>query len=305
MLTRGVHGAHCQSHSVCPAYQKERIRMGTILPRRFSSLFRGRPWWLLAGMLMLLALSATFASITAQTPGEVLDQQQIAMATTTIITDADPLDDTCNLRGQTFTAGFSGMLSRIELLLSRTNSPLNGSLPSDLTVELWAVSGGAPTGAPLATATIAAASVPTGFSTLVSAAFPSPAPAIIAGTSYAVTAHLATNVNNGSAYNFGITNADLYAGGTFVFSNCGALTFTVDSRFDLGFRTFVIPAPATPTATVTPAFVCPAGFECATPAPTATPATTVTPVATPAPTCPAGSECAMSRHPAQAMNGQN
>jgi hypothetical protein len=119
---------------------------------------------------------------------------------------------TTSWAGQTFTAGISGLLSRVDVDLACYQC--TGTTP-DLTVSLRATAGGMPTGPDLATATI------TGFSAGADAYYTavfSPPLAVTAGTQYAIVIRPTSDPSQGIGYVWLSTNNDAYAGGTLVYS---------------------------------------------------------------------------------------
>ena len=143
--------------------------------------------------------------------------------------------------GQTFKAGVSGQLTRVDLDLFC--SSCTGTTP-DITVSIRATTGSpaVPTGADLATATI------TGFSSgsggYFTANFTSP-PTLTAGTTYAAIFRAASNPSAGTyAYVCSCTapNSNPYANGQRVTSANSGSTWTADTTSggrDLGFTVFM------------------------------------------------------------------
>jgi len=143
--------------------------------------------------------------------------------------------------GQTFTPAVSGTLTKVDITL--LCSSCSGTTPN-LTLSIRTTSGGFPTGADIASATIPGfASVTPTFYTAI---FASP-PTLTAGTKYALVVRPVANPSTGS---YGIprsgtpgTGADVYAGGTRI---AGATSGTVWSTpltagisTDAGFRTYM------------------------------------------------------------------
>ena len=118
----------------------------------------------------------------------VLDQSQEDVTIGFIVGDQDPTDDFPRFTiAQTFTAGLSGPLGKVELNLNRINLVEVPELP--ITVEIRTVSGLDPSDTVLATATIPASAIPIAQAPAwVPATFDAPA-AVVAGTQYAIVAY--------------------------------------------------------------------------------------------------------------------
>lgn len=188
-------------------------------------------------VMVALCLGAVLPGVAS---AGTLDQQQTASENFYVIDSGSSL-------AQTFTAGISGSLDRVDLLLSET--PSSGLPPVKVDIRDVGSVGPAPT--VLASASIPAASIPQTF-TFVPATFASPA-AVAAGRRYAIVAYSGTE---GSYYKWGAeVSADLYPGGA-VFSDTtnfppGPSTLwnlVNGGKSDLAFKTYVVPAP-TPAAT--------------------------------------------------------
>jgi hypothetical protein len=138
---------------------------------------------------------------------------------------------------QTFTAGVTGGLDRVELSL-RQDDHSDGS---PLTVEIRNVAAGAPGTGVLATAELAASEIPPDGSPLafVPANF-SPAVPVTAGTQYAIVAYTA----NQGAYWWGLDTLDVYPGGqtSYRLSSPPGTWTTPDFPGDVAFKTYVEPA---------------------------------------------------------------
>ncbi|MGH3136476.1 MAG: hypothetical protein ACRDPV_08295 [Gaiellaceae bacterium] len=144
--------------------------------------------------------------------------------------------------GQTFTAGTTGNLDQVDLLLYRVGSPGN------LSVEIRPVSDGVPSNTILSTATVAESSVPVGNPGWVSV--PLSAPAIsTAGTQHAIVLSAPGASCGGpcdSFYAWGSALGDPYAGGDAVTSvDSGASWFPLigldNTPLDRAFKTYVTP----------------------------------------------------------------
>jgi hypothetical protein len=139
---------------------------------------------------------------------------------------------------QTFTAGVTGSLDKVDLLLAR-----NGS-PGDLTVEIRSVSGGVPSSTVLAAATVTESSVtPEGFPVWVSVPFVAPA-ASSAGIQYAIVIS-APGVDCGTVcYQWGTALNDPYPAGEALDSvDSGSTWFSPGAGLDRAFQTYVTSLP--------------------------------------------------------------
>jgi hypothetical protein len=138
--------------------------------------------------VMAIGLACAFGAFTPATGAALagtLDQSQSSFdenGTGTFVSSV-------NSFAQTFTAGATGTLDKVELQLWRTNAP-----DAPLSVELRDAPGGSPGATVLSNATLQASSVPTLKAFL---AIPLNAP-VTAGTKYALVAHSGTN----SAFGF-------------------------------------------------------------------------------------------------------
>jgi hypothetical protein len=153
---------------------------------------------------------------------------------------------------QTFTAGISGGLDQVDLMLEKLGTP---SVPS-ITVEIRSTSAGAP--GPLS-AVLATASVPTASlgNSLAFVSVPiTPAVPVSAGTQYAIVAYNAGVIGNAASWGEKISG-NPYAQGT---GYINVTSFPPDGGWvdpgvgtDQAFKTYVVPSPAaTPTPTPTP-----------------------------------------------------
>ena len=124
-----------------------------------------------------------------------LDQQQTTADTVSIVELGDS-------EAQTFTAGLSGGIDQVDLLLAKS-----GSISLPLSVEIRDVSGGNPGTTVLASQSVPASSIP-GTAAFVSVSFATPAP-VAAGTQYAIVLYSSSGV----AYNWSVSNAEAYSGG--------------------------------------------------------------------------------------------
>jgi hypothetical protein len=177
-------------------------------------------------MMLLLAHAATATA-------EQLDQQQLNSS------GGGSLFNGVTWVGQTFVAGATGVLTRLDLSLFCF---LCAGTNPDIIVEVRTTSGGVPTPTVLATTTLrgfASAS-----STFYSAVFTQPA-IVTAGTTYAFTLHGATARATGTYAASFSTTAAAYPNGTRVGSPNSGLTWTTigsglpSTPRDLTFRTFM------------------------------------------------------------------
>jgi hypothetical protein len=195
----------------------------------------------------LLSLALVTLGVLALAPAGAwagtLDQHQESFASGGVAIQGPELF--AESHAQTFTAGLSGQLDRVDLALNQGSTPSIGPL----TVEIREVVGATPSTAVLASAAVPAASVPTGGGdalAFVAVPFASPAE-VEAGSQYAIVAYTGAR----DFYSWGHAGADLYAGGTRVdsFQSPPTIWFPFPP-IDLAFRTYVAPADATgPTST--------------------------------------------------------
>jgi hypothetical protein len=157
-----------------------------------------------------------------------LDQQQTAT------TGSSAIDNTISL-GQTFTAGLSGGLDRVDLDMAHEIS----SAPLALTAEIRNVSGGAPGSTVLASQSVPAASF-TGSLAFVPFTFATPAP-VVAGTQYAIVAYTS---GSGGIDEWGGAATGSYAGGA-TWSNPNSPpsgSWSGPGGGDRAFKTYVVTA---------------------------------------------------------------
>lgn len=152
---------------------------------------------------------------------------------------------------QTFTAGITGVLDHVEVLLSRTACD-----PGNLTVQIRTTTpGGDPTSTVLASATVPSSSVTTSFPPdWESVAFATPPPSV-SGTRYAIVLTAPDGsipVDPGDPfcyYSWFATEGNPYAGGQGYVSFDGGSTFSAEPSSDYNLRTFVAPPDTTPPDT--------------------------------------------------------
>jgi hypothetical protein len=143
--------------------------------------------------------------------------------------------DTAFYRGESFTAGVSGNLVAVELLLN------NCAAANDADIQIAIHSGSTPGGTPLGTATIPSAKVPyvsgcgsgTGPTAIFVWADLAAPVAITSGTLYSIWA---VSSDGTDEYGWWGDNLGTYSGGQ-AFTNNG--TSNILMTFDVGFRTWV------------------------------------------------------------------
>lgn len=142
------------------------------------------------------------------------------------------------LVAQTFTAGVTGTLDRVDLLLGRLDP-----LERNLIVQIQTVSDGTPTGVVLASAELTPADVPvTQFPDLTFVSVQLPPSFSVAGTTYAIVVSDPTAAPfGGSQYLWGGAGGDVYLGGEALLTFDGGATWLRETDFDMGFKTFVTP----------------------------------------------------------------
>jgi hypothetical protein len=194
----------------------------------------------LAAVVAALGLAVAAPPATAGT----LDQQQTTFDNASGIDGPGPPGGPEGFSvAQTFTAGLSGWLDQVDLLLARfasTNGPL--------TVEIRNVSGSVPGSVVLTSASVPAADVPVeqpglaGFE-FVEVSFASPVP-VVAGGEYAIVAY----TGGSDHYGWGMRTVDVYVGGAAFASLASPPTTTwvsFDTPVDLAFKTYVLLPPTT------------------------------------------------------------
>lgn len=172
--------------------------------------------------------------------GANLDQQN-----TSFTTNGERSSNSSNSQwsGQTFTAGKSGSLSRIDLNLFCV---FCSTAPPPIVVSVRATSGGLPTGSDLASATLSLTDF-SGSQVWYSALFAAPA-TVAAGTQYAIVIRPSAALSNGtlgfsdSAVSSTIGN-DVYAGGALVFSTNSGSSWAIETgpapSVDGAFKTYI------------------------------------------------------------------
>jgi hypothetical protein len=141
---------------------------------------------------------------------------------------------------QTFTAGLTGGLDQVDLLLRRVGTPT-----TYLTVEIRDVSGGVPGEAVLAARSVPPAAVINTSPQFIPVQFNPPAP-VVAGTQYAIVVYSGNVPGNWVIWY--VKNSDVYPGGQVLTSTAPPSTWTASPSLDAGFKTYVVPSPPAPTA---------------------------------------------------------
>jgi len=192
---------------------------------------------------VLVGVMVVLGALPAAAQGAlVLDQSQEDVTVGFTVGDPEPSDDFPRFTiAQTFTAGLSGPLRKVELYLSKLNIVVGDPPPPlPITVEIRTVDGvtGNPTTTVLATATIPASAIPTAQEPgWVPAVFGLPAP-VVAGTQYAIVAY------TDSAYSWHGSSGvvDAYTGGSRRISDEDSPEWRIGCGMcipDMAFRTFV------------------------------------------------------------------
>lgn len=192
-------------------------------------------------VLVVLAAAVSAAlplGAAASASADTLDQQQTASDSNAGIGSSQSV-------AQTFTAGISGGLDRVDLLLNHLASPT-----APVNVEITNASSTGPGSTVLASNSIPAASIGT-TAAFIPVTFASPAP-VTAGTQYAIVAY---SSDPGNDYGWFYRLADVYAGGIQFHTSTSPPTASSTwllagspAGYDQAFKTYVIPTP-TPPAT--------------------------------------------------------
>jgi hypothetical protein len=151
--------------------------------------------------------------------------------------------DSTQSMAQTFTAGLSGALDRVDLKLDKSGSGV--TMP--LVVEIRNVAGGLPGGTVLASGSLPASAAPAFMSpAFVPIGFAAPA-SVTAGTQYAIVTYNADTVP--SFWGWPTDDTNPYAPGLALFQAASppGPTWTSIDGSDLAFKTYVV----TPTPTAT------------------------------------------------------
>jgi hypothetical protein len=216
----------------------------------------------LLALVPVLALAALAAGPrpASALPADTLDQSQ-AVHDVAVPDPVDTVDNNRTWWAQTFTAGLSGPLTRVQFVCTGTTN-------ASITVSLTQVNaGGYPLLGPeylLAQAT-APCATPGEFNDFV---FPAPVN-VASGTLYGLT------IPYSSGYSFEGAGGDLYTRGAAYNRNIYYAWYAIPT-FDFAFKTYVQVEAASPSPTPTPTAT-------PTPSPAATPTPTLAPTPTPEP----------------------
>lgn len=193
----------------------------------------------LAVACALVAAPSSFARADGAVVTPVLDQSQtLTSPFENQPIPGDPADPAYRI-AQTFTAGVSGRLDRVEILLQRQFDP------GDLVVEIRSVVGGFPTSTVLATMTVPETAVPP-IGQPVWASVPLTAPvASSAGTQYAIVVYAPFGSCGGDCWQWWAGENNPYPGGAALFAQDGH-TWLVSNApsLDFAFKTYVDALPA-------------------------------------------------------------
>jgi hypothetical protein len=162
---------------------------------------------------------------------------------------------------QTFTAGLTGNLDRVEVavrILALPSPPFPHCDPgSGIIVGIRKVSAGTPSESLLAITSVPPSSIPTSLSSFVPAVFGTPAP-VTAGTQYAlvISAPDASCEENYFPYRWGGANGNPYTGGDLFLRENSSSSWTIQAASDAGFKTYVtvnpLPGSSPPPGNPTP-----------------------------------------------------
>ena len=188
----------------------------------------------LVGLLAVICAACGLAPGTAL--ADTLDQQQPGGSSDVRVDSGESL-------AQTFTAGLTGPLDRVELLLGALDDPPDATL----TVEVRDVTGGSPGGTVLASGSVAPSAV-SSTDAWIPIAFATPVP-VTAGTQYSIVAY--SSVGTSNSYFWAIDFPDPYPAGATFYQTVSPpnSTWTLASLGgDQAFKTYVnVPASTGPT----------------------------------------------------------
>jgi Ca2+-binding RTX toxin-like protein len=174
-----------------------------------------------AGLFVLAGMLVALGAVPAQ--AQVLDQSQ------PVVGFGNPVDN-AESAAQTFTAGLTGDLTRVDLNLVR-----DSDATTPLTLEIRTVdASGSPTNVILASEIIPASDVPSGIFAPTSVSI-DPAVPIVAGVQYAIVLYTAAPPDD---YRWGIAG-DVYAGGNLFVSSTPPSSWSALPEFDAAFATYV------------------------------------------------------------------
>jgi hypothetical protein len=185
--------------------------------------------------------AALLFGVTSSASAGTLDQQQ-----TSSDANAGLLSSPSNQTpAQTFTAGISGGIDQVDLLLDKVGTP------PPTTVEIRNVSAGKPGSTVLATASLPASAVVTApAQAFVPVTFTTPAP-VTAGTQYAILAYgPGTQNTNAVGWLYQDVGNPYLSGEMFISTESlpPVDSFNGFPTNDLAFKTYVVPPPPTNTA---------------------------------------------------------
>ena len=189
-------------------------------------------------LVLTAAVSAAlFLGTAASASAGTLDQQQTAYDNAALGPSQTQSD------AQTFTAGLTGGLDQVDLVLARVNPPT-----TYLTVEIRDVSGGVPGEAVLAARSVPPSAVTNTSPQFIPVQFNPPAP-VVAGHQYAIVVYSGNVPTNWFIWY--VKMSDVYAGGLVFISNTAPpSTWTSASTsptWDAAFKTYVVPTPPAST----------------------------------------------------------
>jgi uncharacterized repeat protein (TIGR01451 family) len=204
------------------AYRSARV----VLPKRLT-----------IGVVLGLVMGALALPVSASATG-TLDQQQTSFAYFTFTWGPTfPLAPPATGKAQTFTAGRSGQLDQVDLVL-RT---FDDASSQPLRVEIRNASGDAPGSTVLASASLPAANVPHSPDDFALVAVPFASPAtVLKDSQYAIV----IEADGSDDYDIGGDQNTSYTGGRALYSTVppGGNWAPFDPDFDLAFNTYVTPA---------------------------------------------------------------
>jgi hypothetical protein len=184
---------------------------------------------LAAGVAVVLAALSVLVGTASAAPE--VDQSQ------TVANDQQPIAGApafpAYRTAQTFTAGVTGTLDQIDILLNRQFSP------GDLKVEIRSAAAGVPTTSALAAATVPEATLPlNGPVTWVSVVFDAPA-SVAAGDQYAIVVYAPFGFCGGDCWMWWGAVGDPYAAGAALWALDGLNWIPNEAAVDFAFTTYV------------------------------------------------------------------
>ena len=173
-------------------------------------------------------------------PGDVtlLNAPNIEQQNTAGTTTGTGVISNASWAAQTFTEGVTGQLVKVDFPMFCSSSPAGTpcTLNPNLNVSIRATSGGLPTGANLASASIAGNI--SGATATFTATFASP-PTLTAGTQYALIVNTGSTGAATTGYFWIRSSPSTYAGGQRVISVDSGVSWSADSTRDFNFHTYV------------------------------------------------------------------